>query len=133
MLLRTSCSPVIRRRYFPVGPYKAIPVTEDILSATGGLAREAWYDGGDMIVLIDSEEDLASLVPDYDAMVRIDGRGLIITAPSREYDFVSRCFYPKLNVPEDPVTGSAHTYLTPLWSEEGDDCSAALTPRRSLA
>ena len=32
------------------------------------------------------------------------------------YDFVSRCFYPKLDVPEDPVTGSAHTYLTPLWA-----------------
>ena len=54
--------------------------------------------------------------PDYDAMSRIEGRGLVITAKSSEYDFVSRCFYPKLNVPEDPVTGSAHTYLTPLWA-----------------
>ena len=53
---------------------------------------------------------------DYEAMGRVDGRGLIITAPSSRYDFVSRCFYPKLNVPEDPVTGSAHTYLTPLWA-----------------
>ena len=101
---------------FPVGTYREIPVTEDILSATGGLAREAYYDGGDMIAVIESEEDLAALTPDYDAMCRIDGRGLIITSGSQEYDFVSRCFYPKLNVPEDPVTGSAHTYLTPLWA-----------------
>ena len=109
---------------FPVGPYKAIPVTEEILAATCGLAKEAYYDGGDMIAVIDSEEELASLVPDYDAMRCLDGRGLIITAragaeseaESGKYDFVSRCFYPKLNVPEDPVTGSAHTYLTPLWA-----------------
>ena len=101
---------------FPVGSYKKIPVSEGILSATGGLAKEAYYDEGDMIVVIESETDLASMVPDFDAMSRIDGRGLVITARSEEYDFVSRCFYPKLNVPEDPVTGSAHTYLTPLWA-----------------
>ena len=103
---------------FPVGPYKPVPVTEEILAATGGLAREAYYDGGDLIAVAASEEDLAALIPDYDAMRRIPGRGLIITAESRTYDFVSRCFYPKLNVPEDPVTGSAHTYLTPLWAEK---------------
>ena len=101
---------------FPVGPYKPIPLTEAIRAATGGLAREAYYDGGDMLVLVASESDLAGFVPNYDAMQEIDGRGLIMTAPSQAYDFVSRCFYPKLNVPEDPVTGSAHTYLAPFWS-----------------
>ena len=103
---------------FPAGPYKPIPVTEVLLAATGGLAKEAYYDGGDTIAVIDSEADLAALVPDYDAMCKVDGRGLIITAKSKDYDFVSRCFYPKLNVPEDPVTGSAHTYLTPLWADK---------------
>lgn len=102
---------------FPVGPYKSVAVGEEILSATAGLAREAYYDGGDLMAVIDSEADLASLEPDFDAMRALEGRGLIITAPSRTYDFVSRCFYPKLNVPEDPVTGSAHTYLTPYWAE----------------
>ena len=69
-----------------------------------------------MIVVVENEEDLATLTPDYEALCKVDGRGLVITAKSKDYDFVSRCFYPKLNVPEDPVTGSAHTYLTPLWS-----------------
>lgn len=101
---------------FPVGPYKPIPITEAIQTATNGLAKEAYFDGGDMIVVIENEEDLATLTPDYDAMSQVDGRGLVITAKSKDYDFVSRCFYPKLNVPEDPVTGSAHTYLTPLWA-----------------
>ena len=101
---------------FPVGPYKPVPVTDRILAAAGGLASEAYYDGGDMIVVVSSEEGLAALAPDYVAMRRVEGRGLVLTARSDEYDFVSRCFYPKLNVPEDPVTGSAHTYLTPLWA-----------------
>ncbi|MBP5720816.1 MAG: PhzF family phenazine biosynthesis protein [Bacteroidales bacterium] len=102
---------------FPRGSVKEIPLTEEILSATGGLAREAFYDGGDLMVLVPSEADLARFVPDYEAMKRLDGRGLILTAASDRYDFVSRCFYPKLDVPEDPVTGSAHTWLTPLWAE----------------
>ena len=101
---------------FPVGRYKPVPVSEDILSASGGLAREAWYDGGDMMVLVSSEEELESFKPDSEAIRKLEGRGLILTSSSSKYDFVSRCFYPKLDIPEDPVTGSAHTYLTPLWA-----------------
>jgi PhzF family phenazine biosynthesis protein len=101
---------------FPLGPYKPVPVTDTIQKATGGLALEAYYDGGDTMVVISSEKDLEAFKPDYESIKQVDGRGLIITAPSEEYDFVSRCFYPKLNVPEDPVTGSAHTYLTPFWA-----------------
>ena len=101
---------------FPVGPYKPVPLTEEILAATGNLAQEVYYDGGDMMAVVESEQALTAFVPDYEAMCRIAGRGLILTAPSATCDFVSRCFYPKLNVPEDPVTGSAHTYLTPLWA-----------------
>ena len=101
---------------FPVGPYKPIPLTDDILAATGGLAQEAYYEEGDMIVVVPSEEELARFVPNYPAMEKLEGRGLILTATSKDYDFVSRCFYPKLDVPEDPVTGSAHTYLTPFWA-----------------
>ena len=128
---------------FPVGAYKPIPVSEAILAATGGLAQEAYYDGegGDLIVFVPSEEALAAFVPDFDLMKLVDGRGIVMTAPASasvpasssfpastsspaalsfptlcRYDFVSRCFYPKLDVPEDPVTGSAHTYLTPLWA-----------------
>ena len=101
---------------FPVGKYKPVPLTDAILEATGHLAREAFYEEGDMMVLVEDEKALAALVPDYEAMKKVEGRGLILTAPSQEYDLVSRCFYPKLNVPEDPVTGSAHTQLAPFWA-----------------
>lgn len=115
---------------FPVGPFKPVPVSPEILAASGGLAVEAFHDGGDMIVIMPSEEAVQAFVPDYELIKLVEGRGFIITAASsssgsalsstapalHSYDFVSRCFYPKLDVPEDPVTGSAHTYLTPLWA-----------------
>ena len=115
---------------FPVGPYKPIPVTEAILAATGGLAREAYYDGGDMIAVVDSEEALAALVPDYDAMGKVDGRGLIITAKSKDYDFVSRCFYPKLNVPKTPSPAAPTPTSPPSGppNSERPKCSPANAP-----
>ena len=48
----------------------------------------------------------------------IDSRGLIVSAKGTKYDFVSRCFFPDAGVNEDPVTGSAHTTLTPYWSQK---------------
>jgi len=103
---------------FPIGASKRIPLTKELVAATNGLALEAFHDGGDMVCVIGDENDLASFVPDAEAIRGLPGLGLILTAPSREYDFVSRCFYPKLNVLEDPVTGRAHTYLAPIWAEK---------------
>jgi predicted PhzF superfamily epimerase YddE/YHI9 len=45
-------------------------------------------------------------------------RGLIVSAQGDHCDFVSRCFFPGTGVNEDPVTGSAHTTLTPYWSKK---------------
>src|ERR1700690_4155901 len=50
------------------------------------------------------------------ALMTIDRFAVIVTAPGREADFVSRFFAPASGVPEDPVTGSAHCALTPYWS-----------------
>jgi len=43
--------------------------------------------------------------------------GLICTAKGNDVDFVSRYFGPKVGIPEDPVTGSAHTLLAPYWAK----------------
>jgi predicted PhzF superfamily epimerase YddE/YHI9 len=60
---------------------------------------------------------LEQLEPDFRLLAQLEGRGVIVTAPGREVDFVSRCFFPRYGVDEDPVTGSAHTTLTPYWAE----------------
>ena len=51
-----------------------------------------------------------------DLMSKTEARGVIVSAPGDEVDFVSRFFAPLAGVDEDPVTGSAHTTLTPYWA-----------------
>ena len=70
------------------------------------------------VIIVDDEDKLRDFVPRDELILPLDGLGLILTAPSKKYDFVSRCFYPKLNVTEDPVTGRAHTYTGPIWAKK---------------
>lgn len=77
----------------------------------------------DYFVVLDSEHAVKTLQPDFAAWNKLDRRGVIVTAKSvtakaEDTDFVSRCFYPILNVEEDPVTGSAHCLLAPYWAEQ---------------
>ena len=50
------------------------------------------------------------------ALAELEERPLIVTAKGERCDFVSRFFAPTLGIDEDPVTGSAHTILTPYWA-----------------
>jgi PhzF family phenazine biosynthesis protein len=72
----------------------------------------------DLLVVIDSEQRLADMKPDFKKLERIDPYfGFIVTAPGDSCDFVSRFFAPGAGIVEDPVTGSSHTSLIPYWSE----------------
>ncbi|MCB0572811.1 MAG: PhzF family phenazine biosynthesis protein [Phaeodactylibacter sp.] len=71
----------------------------------------------DYLVVLESQEQVARLQPDFRLLRQVKGRGIIVTAPGDEADFVSRCFFPNAGIDEDPVTGSAHTTLTPYWAE----------------
>jgi predicted PhzF superfamily epimerase YddE/YHI9 len=64
-----------------------------------------------------TEEEIKNLRPDIQLMKTVETRGIIVTAPSAEYDFVSRFFAPAQGIDEDPVTGSAHTMLIPYWAK----------------
>ncbi len=70
----------------------------------------------DYLAVVESEEAVRAIAPDQALLTRLDRRGVIVTARSREADFVSRFFAPKYGVQEDPVTGSAHCELTPYWA-----------------
>ena len=74
----------------------------------------------DAFVEISSEEKLRVLNPDMRAIAELPVRGLIVTAAAKTegLDFVSRFFAPQLNIPEDPVTGSAHCCLAPYWAKK---------------
>ena len=80
-----------------------------------GAKPEACLLNEDYIAVFKSEKDLSLIKPDYKSLSMLDSRGVIITAPGNKYDFVSRAFFPKYGILEDPVTGSAHTKLIPYW------------------
>lgn len=74
--------------------------------------------GFDHIVVLETAQQVRALQPNLELLKQLDSRGVVVTAQDHDYDFVSRCFFPKLNVPEDPVTGSAHCQLTPYWAKQ---------------
>ena len=72
--------------------------------------------GATCMAVFDSEDAVRGLTPDMQALSALKDRMIIATAPGAKVDFVSRCFAPRAGIPEDPVTGSAHTTLVPYWS-----------------
>ncbi len=72
----------------------------------------------DYIIEVESEEIVKSITPDFTKLMRIPMRGVIVTAKSTEYDFVSRFFAPEVGIFEDPVTGSAHCCLGVYWKKK---------------
>jgi PhzF family phenazine biosynthesis protein len=100
---------------FPINLVEPAPPSPALLNALGGSPREL-YAGFHWLALYDSEDEVRALVPDMAAIVRTGIHGVIATAPGKGCDFVSRFFAPAAGVPEDPVTGSAHTRLVPFWA-----------------
>jgi predicted PhzF superfamily epimerase YddE/YHI9 len=83
--------------------------------ALGWVPREL-FKTRDFLAVFGDEEEIRSLKPDASLLSRLDCLGVICTAPGTDCDFVSRFFAPGAGVPEDPVTGSAHSTLIPYWS-----------------
>ncbi|MFH1102210.1 MAG: PhzF family phenazine biosynthesis protein [Pseudomonadota bacterium] len=72
----------------------------------------------DYLAVFSDEEIIGRLNPNFSLLSRLPLRGVIVTAPGKSVDFVSRFFAPKFGIPEDPVTGSAHCALTPYWAKK---------------
>jgi len=75
------------------------------------------YKSDDYLVVYESAKDIAGMEPDFEILSQLDCRGIIVTAPGVNSDFVSRFFAPSIGINEDPVTGSAHTKMVPYWSQ----------------
>lgn len=100
---------------FPSRPPKVVTPHAMLREALGGQPREILA-ARDYLVVYDTEDEVRNLKPDMEKLAAVDRFAVIVTAPGKEADFVSRFFAPAQGVPEDPVTGSAHCTLTPYWS-----------------
>jgi predicted PhzF superfamily epimerase YddE/YHI9 len=102
---------------FPARPAAPAEPPAGLLAALGGKPREVLR-ARDHLVVYDSAAAIAELTPDPAALAKVDCWAAIVTAPGEDgIDFVSRFFAPAQGVPEDPVTGSSHTTLTPYWAK----------------
>ncbi len=104
------------RMDFPADDIRQIEVPQGLEQALGMPVLEVWQGRNDLMAVLHSQESVQRLKPDMAALKQLGGRGIIATAPGEEADFVSRCFFPAAGVDEDPVTGSAHTTMTPYWA-----------------
>ena len=102
---------------FPNRKPKEIEVTEKMKELLKITPKQAFSDR-DLYLVLDNEQQVLDFVPDYDALSKLDDwLGIVLTAKGENCDFVSRYFCPELKL-EDPVTGSSHSSLIPLWAEK---------------
>lgn len=102
---------------FPSQKPEKCEIPEALVNGLGRTPIEC-YRGEDFVAVFRNEHEIKSIIPNHNLLEKLDSRGVIVTATSSEYDFVARFFAPKYGIPEDPMTGSAYTQLTPYWSEK---------------
>ena len=109
---------------FPAEPIEGSITDPDVLAslrlAVPAQIRFVGRNRFDLLVEVEDEDQVRALQPDIRRLEQLPVRGVIVTsrAASREFDFVSRFFAPRLGVDEDPVCGSAHCCLGPYWGEK---------------
>jgi len=101
---------------FPSRPPVTCESPRELENTLGKRPSEVWR-SRDYLIVFGDEGDIRDMNPDFARMQNWDCLGVIVTAPGKTVDFVSRFFAPKAGVNEDPVTGSAHSTLIPYWAK----------------
>ncbi len=105
---------------FPAMPPQPVTAPAGLAAALGAPPTETLAVGIWALAVFDTAAEVAALTPNMALLSDLAADAVIASAPGpapgSPCDFVSRCFVPKLGIPEDPVTGSAHCVLTPYWA-----------------
>ncbi len=102
---------------FPTDKYEAIELSHELIACFDQKPQSAFKGKTDYLLVFNTEEEIHKIIPSFDEILKLNARGVIISAKGDKVDFVSRFFAPQTGVNEDPVTGSAHTTLTPYWAQ----------------
>lgn len=106
---------------FPVRLSTRIAAPPGLAEALGATPAQVFANAFNYMAVLDDAQAVRELAPDMAAVARLDRSGVIVTAAAApedgDYDFISRYFAPAKGIPEDPVTGGAHTMLAPYWSD----------------
>ena len=102
---------------FPVDILEEIGTDTALNEAIGINPTQTFKGKTDYLLICDSQKTIEEISPNFFLLDKVDARGVIVSAKGEDVDFVSRFFAPQSGINEDPVTGSAHTTLTPYWSK----------------
>ncbi len=107
---------------FPSFELTPLEVTDEMTAAIGIKPAEA-YIGDDLVLVYDSAATVRNAVPNQAVIAKLNGLGVHITAAGenvnkQDFDCITRSFFPKLSVAEDPVCGRGHCHVVPLWSKK---------------
>ena len=100
----------------PSNPPQAVSLPEGLDEAMGADVAESYIGKDIYLLILEDEQAVARLDPDFVRVAELTEHGVIASAPGNDVDFVSRFFAPAIGINEDPVTGAAHCLLTPYWS-----------------
>jgi PhzF family phenazine biosynthesis protein len=104
---------------FPAFPARRTTGHQRVIEALGSTdtPSDVLEANDTFVAVFERKDSVAAFRPDFAQLAALHPYSVVITAPGRDVDFVSRYFAPSYGVPEDPVTGSAHCILTPYWAE----------------
>ena len=100
---------------FPASMPERLVPNAQLEDALGCPIVELWG-ARDYLAVLASEQAVRDVKPSMEKLMALDRFAVIVTAPAKDYDCVSRFFAPAAGVDEDPVTGSAHCTLAPFWA-----------------
>lgn len=103
---------------FPTDDLDPVPSQPNINKAIGKTPLETFKGKTDYLLIYESQEEIEKIKPNFHLLNELGCRGVIVSSKGNAVDFVSRFFAPQCGIPEDPVTSSAHTTLTPYWSKK---------------
>ena len=101
---------------FPADIVEEISIPYEVVKTLHASPVKAYRGKTDFMFVFAGRSEVENMKPNFKLLAEMGGRGVIVTAPGVDVDFVSRFFAPQTGINEDPVTGSAHTTLTPYWS-----------------
>jgi len=102
---------------FPADTYLPSVQPPALVNSLNIKPLEVYKGKTDYMLVYENQQQIQDLAPEIIELSTVPARGIIVTAPGDEVDFVSRFFAPQSGIDEDPVTGSAHTTLIPYWAE----------------
>ncbi len=100
---------------FPALLFTKIEPLPKLLQAINMTPDEIYQSQFDILCIFNDATLIKQANPDLNSLSSISCRGIILSGPDIDSDVYSRCFYPSCDVPEDPVTGSAHCVIAPYW------------------